>query len=100
MSLSQNIQTKTKKRNIHKNTFTQILTVLTFQKVYSWSRVALPLELARLGSTMPSAISSTVKSVKNQGAKKIIFTACHSGKLKLAFTSPNVISASPKNLFD
>ena len=26
--------------------------------------------------------------VGNQGAKKIIFTACHSGKLKLAFTSP------------
>ena len=30
-----------------------------------------------------------------QGAKKIIFTACHSGKLKLAFTSPDVISTSP-----
>ena len=26
-----------------------------------------------------------------QGAKKIIFTACHSGKLKLAFTSPDDI---------
>ena len=36
---------------------------------------------------------------KTQGAKKIIFTACHSGKLKLAFTSLNVISTSPKNLF-
>ena len=32
-----------------------------------------------------------------QGAKKIIFTAYHSGKLKLAFTSPDVISTSPKN---
>ena len=32
-----------------------------------------------------------------QDAKKIIFTACHSGKLKLAFTSPDVISTSPKN---
>ena len=31
-----------------------------------------------------------------QGAKKIIFTACHSGQLKLAFTSPDVISTSPK----
>ena len=30
------------------------------------------------------------------GYKKVIFTACHSGKLKLAFTSPNVISTSPK----
>ena len=33
----------------------------------------------------------------NQGAKKIIFTACHSGKLKLAFTSPDVISTSSKS---
>ena len=32
-----------------------------------------------------------------QGAKKIIFTACHSGKLKRAFTSPEVISTSPKS---
>ena len=32
-----------------------------------------------------------------QGAKKIVFTACHSGKLKPAFTSPDVISTSLKN---
>ena len=32
-----------------------------------------------------------------QGAKKIIFTACHSGKLKLTFTSPDVVSTSPKS---
>ena len=32
-----------------------------------------------------------------QGAKKIIFTACHSGKLKLVLTSHDVISTSPKN---
>ena len=32
-----------------------------------------------------------------QDAKKIIFTASHSGKLKLAFTSPDVISTSPKS---
>ena len=32
-----------------------------------------------------------------QGAKKIIFTACHPGKLKLAFTSPDVISTNPKS---
>ena len=32
-----------------------------------------------------------------QGAKKVIFTACHSGKLKLADASPNIISTSPKN---
>ena len=34
---------------------------------------------------------------QHQGAKKIIFPACHLGKLKLAFTSPHVISTSPKN---
>ena len=32
-----------------------------------------------------------------QSAKKIIFTARHSGKLKLAFTSPDIISTSPKS---
>ena len=32
-----------------------------------------------------------------QGAKKIIFTACHPSKLKLAFTSPDFISTSPKS---
>ena len=31
-----------------------------------------------------------------QGTKKVILTACDSGKLKLAFTSPNVISTSPR----
>ena len=31
-----------------------------------------------------------------QGAKKIIFKACHSGKLELAFTSPDIIWTSPK----
>ena len=31
-----------------------------------------------------------------QGAKKIIFTK---GKLKLAFTSPDIISTSPKDFF-
>ena len=33
-----------------------------------------------------------------QGAKKVIFTACHLGKLKLTFTSTDVISTSPKNV--
>ena len=31
------------------------------------------------------------------GAKKIIFTVCHSGKLKVAFTSPDVISTCPRS---
>ena len=29
--------------------------------------------------------------LSTQGAKKVSFTACHAGKLKVAFTSPNVI---------
>ena len=33
----------------------------------------------------------------SQGVKKIIFTTCHSGKLKLVFTSPDVIATSPKS---
>ena len=37
------------------------------------------------------------KNFTIQGAKKIIFTACHLGKLKLVFTSPDVISTSPKS---
>ena len=40
--------------------------------------------------------SGTQKTVNAQGAKKVIFTACHSGKLKLALTRLNVISTSPK----
>ena len=34
----------------------------------------------------------------NSGCKESHFTACHLGKLKLTFTSPNIISASPKNV--
>ena len=33
-----------------------------------------------------------------EGAKKVIFTACHSGKPKLTFTSPNIISNSAQNV--
>ena len=46
-------------------------------------------------------VSGTMYTVLKQGwlqaAKKVIFTVCHSSKLKLAFTSPNVVSASPQN---
>ena len=36
-------------------------------------------------------------ALQKWGAKKVIFTACHLGKLKLAFTSPDVISTSLKS---
>ena len=32
-----------------------------------------------------------------QGAKKVSFTACHLDKLKLAFSSPDVISTNPEH---
>ena len=36
--------------------------------------------------------------VAGQCAKKVIFTVCHWGKLKLTFTCPNIISTSPKSV--
>ena len=39
----------------------------------------------------------TWRRIHEQGANKIIFKACRLGKLKLSFTSPDAISASPKN---
>ena len=42
---------------------------------------------------------SISKLWETRGAKKIIFTACHSGKLKLAFTSPDVIQLAPKTFW-
>ena len=47
---------------------------------------------------MSTITISSCSKLRVQGAKKIIFTACHSGKLKPAFTSPDIISTSPKNL--
>ena len=35
----------------------------------------------------------------NQGAKRVIFTVCHSGKLRIAYISPDLISTSLKNVF-
>ena len=45
-----------------------------------------------------TVILSIIHVIILQGAKKIIFTAYHSGKLKLEFTSPDIISTSPKGL--
>ena len=43
-------------------------------------------------------IYSVPGSIATPGAKKVIFTACHSGKLKPTFTSPNIISTRPENV--
>ena len=48
--------------------------------------------------TEPPYLSALYAKHKTQGAKKVTFTACHSGKLKLTFTSPGIISTSPKNV--
>ena len=42
------------------------------------------------------AQSHCVKWTHNTGCKESHFTACHLGKLKLAFTNPDIISASPQ----
>ena len=41
--------------------------------------------------TIITVILSIIHVIILLGAKKIIFTACHSGKLKLEFTSPDII---------
>ena len=51
----------------------------------------------RLPEASPDEAASITSRIC-RGAKKVIFTACHSGKLKLTFTSPNIISTSPKNV--
>ena len=48
-------------------------------------------------ATKPDKVSEATGKLTHALLKKMIFTACHSGKLKLAFTSPDVISTSPKN---
>lgn len=39
---------------------------------------------------------SDIKEDYTQGAKKVTFKACHSGKLKLEYNYPNDISTSSK----
>ena len=46
------------------------------------------------------AASQMLLTGVKQGAKKVSLTASHSGKMWLAYTSPQVISTSPKTLFD
>ena len=63
---------------------------------YYWTKA--PYLIPLLFAQAVSVVSNIVLIPLIQGAKKVIFTACQSGKLKLlAFTSPNVISTSPQN---
>ena len=39
------------------------------------------------------------KKKPNSGCKEVMFTACHSDELELTFTSPNIISTSPKSVW-
>ena len=50
------------------------------------------------GTLEPLHVHIVHMASTSQGAKKVIFTACHSGKLKLTFTSPNIISQFFYNL--
>ena len=57
-----------------------------------------PVGDVKLVSSISTFMPNDPNKVLLQGAKKIIFTACHSGKLKLAFTSPDRHhSTSPQN---
>ena len=67
---------------------------LTVRKGYSSIQVSG--ERSNIGNYHPISVISISGKIF-QGAKKIIFIACHSGKLKLAFTSPYLISTSPQN---
>ena len=59
-----------------------------------------PLEARAFGANNYSLFSITWgwNLCYHQDAKKVIFKACHSGKLKLTFISPNIISTNPKNV--
>ena len=54
------------------------------------------LSLVRLMKRLTFGLGLTLVKEVRQGAKKTILTACLSGKLKLEFTSPDVISNGPK----
>ena len=60
-----------------------------------WNKISLDWLLTL--TTQPSTSKLSDNPVLKQGAKKVIFTVCHLGKLRLAYTSPNIISTSPKN---
>ena len=55
------------------------------------------LQLGILLSLCPASLMHK-NPQRHQGAKKVGFTACHSGKLYLACTSPKVISTSLKKI--
>ena len=67
---------------------------------YDWYLRKHPADFQRFLTTfqtLPKIYADVLKTVW-QGAKKVTFTACHSGKLKLTFSSPNIISTSPRNV--
>ena len=68
---------------------------------YTCVHIIMPMIVPFLSFLIQISILKSIQCIlifNAQGAKKIIFTACHSGKLKLAFTSPDVIITSPKNV--
>ena len=74
------------------------LNLLSLKVIYlKWVNIQLLASLWPLPYIQTSLCKCATLS---QGAKKIIFSACRSGKLKLTFTSPDVISTSPKSFFE
>ena len=57
-----------------------------------------PMEFIKPAINLQNEFKTCKLTAQHTGAKRIFFTACHSGKLKLAFTSPDNISTSPKNV--
>ena len=69
---------------------------LAFDYIIGWGPFAFNIGYFKGAVSQNLSIS---KLWEMQGAKKTIFTACHSGKLKLAFTSPDVIQLAPKTFW-
>ena len=80
-----------------------MLIIVVCRLVYSWKKNLIKQAKVFFRSNesyIPHHLLLGLGCMLSQGAKKIIFTACHSGKLKLEFTSPNVIlTVAPKTFW-
>ena len=62
--------------------------------------LSLKISIESSNACLVQLIWKKIKGVNQRfnAAKKVISTDCYSGKLKLTFTSPNIISTGPKNV--
>ena len=82
-----------KKESLLRGNTTPSRHALTENRPFLLQIAACHTSVGYISTHLPSPLHSKLF----QSAKKNIFTTCHSGKLKLAFTSPDIISASSKN---